>query len=58
MLAYSGTTFAFKYWWGSGQKLGKGEKKKIEKRRKEGKKNRGKDEKRKRQTSTYMFGGP
>ena len=48
MLAYSGATFAFKYWWGSGQKLGKGEKKKIEKRRKrkkEEKKDRGKEEK-------------
>ena len=38
MLAYSGATFAFKYWWGSGHLLGKGEKNKREK------KNRGNEE--------------
>ena len=46
MLAYSGATFAFKYWWGTGQNLGKGEKKKRGKEEnREKKKKRKKEEK-------------
>ena len=48
MLAYSGATFAFKYWWGSGQNLGKEEnreKKKKRKKEKEEKKDSWKEEK-------------
>ena len=61
VVKYAGTSFAFKYLWGSVYKLGKGEKKnrrkeekeekgkeEKEKRRKVEKKKRGKEEKRKR----------
>ena len=52
IIKYAGAPFAFKYWWGSGHQLEKGEKKKRDKknrgmkiRRKREKKNRGKKEK-------------
>ena len=47
IIKYTGTPFAFKYWWGSVYQLGKGEKKKRgkEKKRKGEKKKRGKVEK-------------